>query len=59
MLLHCPRPPRQEWYTAHGIPWRRGYLFYGPPGCGKTTAVAALAGHLKLDICVLTLSSKE
>jgi KaiC/GvpD/RAD55 family RecA-like ATPase len=20
-----------------GIPYRRGYLLYGPPGCGKTS----------------------
>lgn len=27
----------QHWYTDRGIPYRRGYLLYGPPGCGKTS----------------------
>ena len=24
------------WYRAHGIPYKRAYLFYGEPGAGKT-----------------------
>ncbi|XP_078260471.1 mitochondrial chaperone BCS1 [Rhinoraja longicauda] len=26
-----------KWYTDRGIPYRRGYLLYGPPGCGKSS----------------------
>jgi hypothetical protein len=22
----------EQWYAHHGIPYRRGYLLYGPPG---------------------------
>ena len=43
--------------AAHGIPWRRGYLFYGPPGSGKTSLVTALAGRLHKSIYVVNLSS--
>ena len=34
------------WYRERGIPYRRGYLLYGPPGCGKSSFISALAGEL-------------
>lgn len=33
-----------NWYIDRGIPYRRGYLLFGPPGSGKTSAIMALAG---------------
>jgi hypothetical protein len=33
----------KERYRALGIPYRRGLLFAGPPGCGKTLTLKALA----------------
>ena len=45
-----------QWYIDRGIPYRRGYLLYGAPGCGKSSFVAALAGELGYDICILNLS---
>jgi len=47
------------WYKKTGIPYRRGYLLHGPPGCGKTTFAQVLAGELGLDICLVNLSSKN
>lgn len=44
-----------SWYLDRGIPYRRGYLLHGPPGCGKSSYVAALAGQLSYNICVLNL----
>lgn len=41
-----------------GIPYRRGYLLHGPPGCGKSSFITALAGELQLGICVLNLSER-
>lgn len=32
------------WYMDRGIPYRRGYLLHGPPGCGKSSYINALAG---------------
>lgn len=39
-----------------GIPHRRGYLFYGVPGSGKTSLIHALAGTLGLNIYVVNLA---
>lgn len=35
-----------------------GYLLYGPPGCGKSSFIMALAGELEYNICVLNLSER-
>lgn len=45
-----------KWYMDRGIPYRRGYLLYGPPGCGKSSYIIALAGQLHYSICLLNLS---
>lgn len=42
-----------DWYAARGVPWRRGYLFHGPPGTGKSSLIRALASELGLDIATL------
>ena len=47
-----------NWYTNRGIPYRRGYLFHGPPGCGKSSFIMALAGELDYSICLLNLSER-
>ena len=46
----------REWYITRGIPYRRGYLFYGVPGSGKTSLIVALASRLSLHLYVLSLS---
>lgn len=47
---------RQHWYVDRGIPYRRGYLLYGPPGSGKTSFIQALAGELDFGLAVVNLS---
>ncbi|GAB0088117.1 mitochondrial chaperone BCS1 [Sergentomyia squamirostris] len=47
------------WYSERGIPYRRGYLLYGPPGCGKSSFITALAGEIEFGICVLNLSDRS
>eukprot|EP01134_Creolimax_fragrantissima_P003304 CFRG3304T1 len=47
----------EEWYRDRGIPYRRGYLLYGPPGNGKSSIVMALAGALNLNIYVVNISA--
>jgi len=46
-----------DWYARLGIPYRRGYLLYGPPGGGKSSFVLALASELRQPLHVLSLSS--
>ena len=47
------------WYFDRGISWRRGYLLSGPPGCGKTSLVVALASWLQRPLYVLNLGSVD
>ncbi|KAK3698076.1 hypothetical protein LTR37_017125 [Vermiconidia calcicola] len=48
-------PASPKWYATRGIPYRRGYLFHGPPGTGKTSLSFALAGIFGLEIYVISL----
>ena len=47
-----------KWYYDRGIPYRRGYLLYGPPGSGKSSFIQALAGDLDYNIAILNLSER-
>lgn len=49
----------QQQYTERGIPWRRGYLFHGIHGSGKTSLICALAGHFKMNLYILNLASSH
>ena len=35
----------RDWYAKRSIPYRRGYMFYGGPGNGKTTLAIAAPRH--------------
>lgn len=45
------------WYTAVGVPYRRGWMFTGGPGTGKTSTVAAIASTFDRPIYYLNLST--
>ena len=47
----------RDWYERRGIPWRRGYGLFGPPGVGKTTLTLAIASHFNLGIMPVSLMS--
>lgn len=49
----------QDWYNLRGIPYRRGHLYFGPPGCGKSTAIKVLASELDLPLYTINLSNMD
>jgi ATPase family associated with various cellular activities (AAA) len=40
---------RETWFRSRRLPFRRGYLFHGPPGNGKTSVIRAMLNSGKLD----------
>ena len=46
---------REAWYADKGIPYKRGYLLHGPPGCGKSSLVRAISNHTQRDIYSINL----
>ncbi|KAK9899795.1 P-loop containing nucleoside triphosphate hydrolase protein [Cystobasidium minutum MCA 4210] len=47
----------QDWYSSRGIPWKRGYIFHGPPGNGKSSSIAALASTFDLPVYTLPIAN--
>ena len=49
----------KDWYSARGVPWRRGYLLHGPPGTGKSSAIRTIASELDLGLAILDIGRKS
>lgn len=43
----------ESWFEELGIPHKRGYLFYGPPGNGKTSTIVCLASHFSIPVYII------
>lgn len=48
---------RKNIYNTLGIPYKFGALLYGVPGCGKSSAITAIASYLSRDIYYLDLNN--
>lgn len=53
------RPETRRFYARRGIPYRKGLLFHGPPGTGKTSMSLALTGHFNLSLFIINLVEFE
>eukprot|EP00026_Physarum_polycephalum_P007699 Phypoly_transcript_07764.p1 GENE.Phypoly_transcript_07764~~Phypoly_transcript_07764.p1 ORF type:complete len:501 (+),score=89.62 Phypoly_transcript_07764:88-1590(+) len=49
----------KPFYRRHGIPYKRGYLLHGPPGCGKTSLITAVASHYDLTVCPIPIANPK
>ena len=50
---------REDWFRKHRLPFRRGYLLYGPPGNGKTSVVRAMASDPAISAFALDFSNEQ
>lgn len=48
-----------EYYKKFGLKRKKGYLFYGKSGCGKTSTTMAIANHCKRHIIEIPLFRVE
>jgi len=46
----------KAWYKKRGIPYTMGFMFYGEPGCGKTSTIKAIANHTQRHIVSVPLN---
>lgn len=50
-------PKALTWHVNRGIPYRKGFLLYRPPGTGKSSLCLSLARHFDLDVYILNVST--
>ena len=49
----------EEKYKKKGIPYNIGFLFYGNPGCGKTSCIKAISNYTKRHVVEINLKQIE
>lgn len=47
---------QKETYEKLGVPYKRGYMFHGAPGNGKSSIAYAMAQYLKYDIYIIDMA---
>jgi ATP-dependent Zn protease len=49
----------EDKYKKKGIPYNIGFLFYGDPGCGKTSCIKAISNYTKRHVVEINLKLIE
>lgn len=52
-------PSTERFYKRIGKPHRHGFLLYSPPGTGKSSLCAVLAGRFYMNIYILSLNNSN
>lgn len=47
----------EDFYHDLGMPYRRGYMLYDPPGIGKTSLSKAIASEYNLELIIFDLAN--
>ncbi|CDF40203.1 unnamed protein product [Chondrus crispus] len=56
-VKHFLKVETRKWYVEHGMPHRRSFLFFGPPGTGKTSTIRVIASQFQLNCCFLSMTN--
>ena len=46
----------EKQYEAFGIPFKRNFLFSGPPGTGKSSLIFSLASYFEKDLAIMAIA---
>jgi len=50
---------RKAWFLKNSLPFRRGYLFHGPPGNGKTSVIKTILSTSNMNVYKIRLFNKH